>query len=101
MGNIYRMFDLGTKLNCQASQKPGFVFSSWSGGIGSNLGDISTPITNYSSRTANFVVAPANLTIPPELLYGVILGPVVGAIIGWFIPFTLDRMEKKHEPTKS
>jgi hypothetical protein len=63
--------------------------------MGPNLGNsrIETfNITNYGSLTANFT---PSLTIPPDLLYGVILGPIVGAIVGWFIPFILNRRSKR------
>jgi hypothetical protein len=35
------------------------------------------------------------LNVPPDLLYGVILGPTVGSILAWSLPYLLDRHDKK------
>jgi pimeloyl-ACP methyl ester carboxylesterase len=55
------MYDLGTELRCQAAEKPGFVFNSWSVDMVRNLEnspktfrDATFSITDYGSLTANF-----------------------------------------------
>jgi YVTN family beta-propeller protein len=83
----YARIDIGTP--CTAERNGGSTFSFWSGDLVSNSNNkYKTTFypSGYGTFTANFV-PPSSLTIPPELLYGVILGPIVGAVIGWLLPF--------------
>jgi YVTN family beta-propeller protein len=106
--DIYLMYDLGTKLNCRAQENPGFVFSSWSNDISPNLRDNSNEtfnVTNYGSLTANFNQATPAVSIPPDFLDAVILGPTVGAILGgvlaWYIPYLMGKRSAKKDINKS
>lgn len=93
--NRYIRIDFGAV--CTANPKNGFTFSSWSG-MASNLGNSSIPRINasdYQNLTANFSPPTAAVTLPNDLLYGVILGPTVGSISAWLIPFFWDRHNRK------
>jgi YVTN family beta-propeller protein len=91
----YVNYEIGRNLHCQAEANVGFTFNSWSGSLASTSNQNSTTLTfNPSNRgdlTANFRVAPPALSIPPDFFYGfisaVILGPIVGGVIGWLLPF--------------
>jgi hypothetical protein len=54
-------------------------------------------VDRYGTFTVNFKPAPpqTQVTIPPDFLYGVILGPTVGAILGgilsWYIPYYMHK----------
>lgn len=89
-GTDYRMYDNNTELTCHAILNPGYEFSLWSSDLtpsnSSNSADISFKVSHYGYLTANFRQA-STVTIPTDLLYGVILGPTVGSITAWFIPF--------------
>jgi hypothetical protein len=51
-------------------------------------------INRYGTYTVNFKPQP-QLTIPSDFLYGVVLGPTVGAILGgilaWYIPYIMNK----------
>jgi YVTN family beta-propeller protein len=98
--NIYIILDVYSK--CRAVHNTGFVFSSWSGRLSSNFVNTSGTVVNasdYGSLTANFrqEQPELNVTIPNDLLYGVILGPIVGSFSAWLIPFFWDRRNKRAE----
>jgi YVTN family beta-propeller protein len=93
--NVYVIIDIYSQ--CIAEANTGFTFSSWSGNLASDLVNSSIATfnaSNYGNLAANFRQAPSNIIIPNELLYGVFLGPIVGGIIGWLIPFIVDRYSK-------
>jgi len=97
--NVYIILD--TYSQCRAVHNTGFVFSSWSGRLSSNFVNTSGIVnaSDYGSLTANFRQAQPelNVTIPNDLLYGVILGPIVGSFSAWLIPFFWDRRNKRAE----
>jgi hypothetical protein len=61
-----------------------------------NSADNSFKVSHYGYLTANFRQA-STVTIPTDLLYGVILGPTIGSITAWLIPFFWDRMRKSKD----
>lgn len=114
-GNSTAMYDTGTFLECQGKANTGFQFSSWSGDLASstpsntndqtntlfdslfgswlnpsngndNYAKTTFTVSKYGALSANFI-NPVQITIPWELLAGIILGPIVGwsipSIVGW------------------
>jgi Divergent InlB B-repeat domain len=99
-GTDYKMYDNNTELTCHAILNPGYEFSLWSSDLtpsnSPNSADNSFKVSHYGYLTANFRQA-STVTIPTDLLYGVILGPTIGSITAWLIPFFWDRMRKSKD----
>jgi YVTN family beta-propeller protein len=110
----YSLFDSGADIKCKAIGNSGFQFTSWSGDFVPSSLDKSSEapvmfldnlfgswfnsnnnenvegafsVSKYGAITANFI-NPVEITIPWELLAGIILGPIVGwsipSLVGWF-----------------
>ena len=103
--NTYGYVDVGT--NCIAQHNENFDFNNWVESPLTNRNS-STPVEQPSNQpenimvnrygifTANFKPHPqTQITIPPDFLYGVVLGPTVGAILGgilgWYIPYIMNK----------
>jgi YVTN family beta-propeller protein len=88
--NYTAIYDTATSLECKAKANSGFQFTSWSGDLISPSSDNNAntrfTVSKYGALSANFI-NPVQITIPWELLAGIILGPIVGwsipSIIGW------------------
>jgi YVTN family beta-propeller protein len=76
----YTRYNIDTVLECEAIANSGFAFSSWSGGLSSNLNnspETKFTVTKYGTLTANFIT-PVQVSIPTEALLGIIVSPIVG-----------------------
>jgi len=120
----YTIFDTGTAIECEAIPSSGFQFSSWFGDLVSSTSDNTTrtssftpfdslfgswfnstnnndnakttfTVSKHGALSANFI-NPVQITIPWELLAGIILSPIVG----WSIPFIADR-ERENKRRKN
>ena len=101
--NPYMFYDVNSAHRCSAVPGNDFVFTSWSNGRSKSSSNFTDPIDFKASDfggswTANFEYKPP--PIPTQFLYGVILGPTVGSILGgflgWLIPhFINKRITKK------
>jgi len=68
-----------------------------------NLGDDTLSIINGTTNTKGTVnfkhLPPTQVTIPEAFLYGVVLGPTIGAVLGgffaWWIPHLMERNGKQ------
>jgi YVTN family beta-propeller protein len=103
-GDSYITYDLYSIVKCEANPNSGFVLNSWAGDLPYNidkrkLGVIQFNVTRYGTLAANFNKTPSaipiSLSVPTDLLYGVILGPMVGSVLAWLLPYFLDRSDKK------
>ena len=102
--NSYITYDLYTVVKCKANPNSGFVFSSWSGMPNktdtTKPGDIQFNVTRYGTLTANFMPAGPTVALPKEfydLLSAIVIGVILGPIVGWLIPFLVDRSEKERQ----
>jgi YVTN family beta-propeller protein len=102
--NSYIIYDLYSIVKCEANPNSGFVLSSWTGDLPYNINKtkpsvIQFNVTRYGTLTPNFgktfSATPINVSVPTDLLYGVILGPTVGSVLAWLIPYFIDRNDKK------
>lgn len=99
----YMFYDVNSAHRCSAVPENDFVFTSWSNGKSKSSSNFTGPLNFKASDfggswTANFEYKPP--PIPTQFLYGVILGPTVGSILGgflgWLIPhFINKRITKK------
>jgi YVTN family beta-propeller protein len=93
--NNHIRYDVGTPLECRANPSTGFEFSSWSSDLISNLKDdnpINFAASKHGTLIANFI-APVQISVPWELIVGIIVSPIVG----WFIPFFADRFRERSQ----
>jgi YVTN family beta-propeller protein len=115
--NRHIAYVIDSFLECEAKSNSGFIFNSWSGDLarisntntktqstvydslfgswfdGSQANSkIPLTISKYGTLSANFV-SPVEVSIPTELLLGIILSP----IIGWSIPFIADWYTKNKQ----
>jgi hypothetical protein len=88
-------YDVNSTHECSAVPGTDFVFSSWSNGSSNSSlnGPIHFKALDFgSSWTAIFDQKPP---IPTQFLYGVVLGPTVGAVLGgflgWLIPYLINK----------
>jgi YVTN family beta-propeller protein len=98
--NAYVVYDADTVVKCNTNGNNGFTFISWSGSLASNFSNNSMTTfkaSQFGTVTANFreIANSINVSVPNDLLYGVILGPTVGSITAWMIPFFWDRHNRK------
>lgn len=103
VANPYMFYDVNSAHRCSAVPENDFVFTSWSNGKSKSSSNFTGPLNFKASDfggswTANFEYKPP--PIPTQFLYGVILGPTVGSILGgflgWLIPhFINKRITKK------
>jgi len=100
--NPYIFYDFNSAHRCSAVPGNDFVFTSWSNGRSKSSSNFTDPIDFNASDfggswTANFEYKPP--PIPTQFLYGVILGPTVGSILGgflgWLIPHFMNKRIKK------
>jgi YVTN family beta-propeller protein len=115
--NRHITYMIDSSLECEAKSNSAFIFNSWSGDLApiSNT-NAKTPstvsdrlfgswfdgsqanskmpltISKYGTLSANFI-SPVEVSIPTELLLGIILSP----IIGWSIPFIADRYTRNKQ----
>jgi YVTN family beta-propeller protein len=97
--NPYIFYDVNSTHKCSAIPGNAFVFSSWSNGRSKSSSNFTDPIdfkaSDFgSSWTANFEYKPPS--IPTQVLYGVILGPTVGSILGGFLGWLIPHFMNKH-----
>jgi YVTN family beta-propeller protein len=100
--NPYMFYDVNSAHRCSAVPENDFVFTSWSNGTSKSSSNFTGPL-NFkasdfgSSWTANFEYKPPQ--IPTQFLYGVVLGPTVGSVLGgflgWLIPYFMNKRTTK------
>jgi YVTN family beta-propeller protein len=100
--NPYMFYDVNSTHKCSAVPGNEFVFSSWSNGRSKSSSNFTGPInfkaSNFgSSWTANFEYKPP---IPSQFLYGVVLGPTMGAVLGGFLGWLIPYFMNKHATKK-
>ena len=95
--DIYMYVDNETR--CIGQGKTNFVFDGWLNN-NSSLPSETLTIDRYGNFTAHFKPLPTQVTIPSDFLYGVVLGPTVGAILGgilgWYIPYLMNKRAGTH-----
>ncbi|MGC2681800.1 MAG: hypothetical protein WA323_08020 [Candidatus Nitrosopolaris sp.] len=108
--NTYLYVNDGT--NCMAQPNKDFEFNTWAESPLTNRNS-SVPLDSsgnltldrYGMFTVNFKPVPPLITIPSEFLYGVVLGPTVGAILGgflaWYIPYLINKRATNKNINKS
>jgi YVTN family beta-propeller protein len=101
VNTTYIRYAVGANVKCEAKANGGFVLSSWSGDMASNLED--KPETKFKALqfgnlTANFIAAPPPIqfTIPTETLIQILL-IIVTAIVGWLIPSIVGWINKARQ----
>jgi YVTN family beta-propeller protein len=99
LNDHYIKYDFGTTVDCQVNPKTGFnSMVSWSGNLDStpiNHTAMRFTASKYGTIVANLQANSPPISLPPEFYYSVILGPTVGSILAWLIPFIVDRHDKK------
>jgi YVTN family beta-propeller protein len=104
--NVYIYIDNATK--CTGQGNGNFGFDRWTQDLSRNSsftindpsGDASKYLTidRYGNFTAYFT---SRVLIPSDFLYGVVLGPTVGAILGgvlgWYIPYIMNKRTTKKD----